>query len=281
MKALIAMICIGFLLLGFSDNKNIKKKEKVPPGTVRLNDNLFIDKNEVANIHWREFMYWLESKKDSIGFENSKIDSMVWINVEGHGDYSSYYFRHPMFNYRPVVGVDYEQAVAFCNWRSDRVNELYSLKPEMNPFPNKKYRYRLPTKFEWELAASGKLSVDTFPFGAISTMVKRKSYEIQLPFFIRKKENQYYSFRCNYSDLITNPKNMKDDLIAINDSYSPNSYNLYHMIGNVSEMVSSKGIAKGGNFLLPLDSCKIKMEQHYTKPEVWLGFRCVCEIIKE
>jgi len=47
----------------------------------------------------------------------------------------------------------------------------------------------------------------------------------------------------------------------------------------MSEMVSTKGIAKGGNFLLPLDSCKINMEQHYTKPEAWLGFRCVCEIV--
>ncbi len=34
-----------------------------------------------------------------------------------------YYFRHPSYNYYPVVGVTWRQAHDFCLWRSDRVNE--------------------------------------------------------------------------------------------------------------------------------------------------------------
>jgi formylglycine-generating enzyme required for sulfatase activity len=63
-------------------------------------------------------------------------------------------------------------------------------------------------------------------------------------------------------------------------SFFPNSYHLYNMIGNVAEMVSEKGIAKGGSFANTLEECKIINNQYYTKPERWLGFRCVAVIVK-
>jgi gliding motility-associated lipoprotein GldJ len=33
------------------------------------------------------------------------------------------YFRHPAYQWYPVVGIDYNQANDFCSWRTDRVNE--------------------------------------------------------------------------------------------------------------------------------------------------------------
>ena len=144
------------------------------------------------------------------------------------------------------------------------MNELYEKNPKLNPFPNKKYRYRLPTEGEWETAACGKLDVVQFPFGYTS--------------MIDKKGRQMANFKI---DTVTNQRRYWLMLFSTLPivTYYQNNNGCYNMIGNVSEMVSTKDIAKGGNFLLPLDSYQIKMEQHYTKPEAWLGFRCVCEIV--
>ena len=52
------------------------------------------------------------------------------------------------------------------------------------------------------------------------------------------------------------------------------------MVGNVAEMISEKGIAKGGSFVVKLDSCKITIDKFYDTTQMWLGFRCVAVKIK-
>src|SRR5258708_4342360 len=60
-------------------------------------------------------------------------------------------------------------------------------------------------------------------------------------------------------------------------SFFANQYGLYCMQGNISEMTSEQGVAIGGNYLLPATEAHFNSKQEYTKPEVWLGFRCVAE----
>ena len=54
----------------------------------------------------------------------SKPDTLVWRSELAYNEpYVEYYFRHPSYNFYPVVGVNWKQAHDFCVWRTDRVNQ--------------------------------------------------------------------------------------------------------------------------------------------------------------
>ena len=51
-------------------------------------------------------------------------DTLVWRDKLGLNEtYVENYLRHPAFSFYPVVGVSWEQAMRYCSWRTDRVNE--------------------------------------------------------------------------------------------------------------------------------------------------------------
>lgn len=105
------------------------------PRRVTVN-SFYIDKSEVANIHYREYMYWLNTVFDGdeyAAIRNAALpDTLVWRSELANNEpLVEYYFRHPSYNYYPVVGVTWRQANDFCVWRSDRVNELELIKKGM------------------------------------------------------------------------------------------------------------------------------------------------------
>jgi formylglycine-generating enzyme len=102
---------------------------------------------------------------------------------------------------QPVVGVTWEDAVAFANWVSQLTGE----------------KYRLPSEAEWEAAARGGLVGHSFPWG------------IQPP-------DQGQHFWANY-----NPNPYDKDGFAYSapvGSFPANGYGLYDMSGNVAEWCS-------------------------------------------
>lgn len=99
------------------------------PRRVSVN-SFYIDRTEVANVHYREYLHWLTKVFDPSDPANQKIieaalpDTLVWRSELSYNEpYVELYFRHPAFNDYPVVGVSWRQAHDFCLWRSDRVNE--------------------------------------------------------------------------------------------------------------------------------------------------------------
>ena len=101
------------------DWNNTPKRITVP--------SFFIDETEVANVHYREYIYWLENtfSSDSAVLAKALPDTLVWREELAYNEpFVEYYFRHPSYNYYPVVGVSWLQAHDFCIWRTDRVNEL-------------------------------------------------------------------------------------------------------------------------------------------------------------
>ncbi len=105
------------------DWNNVPRRISVP--------SFYMDKTEVSNLMYREYIFWLNRVFDpSADPNNQKIldgalpDTLVWRSELSYNEpLVEYYFRHPGFNNYPVVGVSWKQAHDFCVWRSDRVNE--------------------------------------------------------------------------------------------------------------------------------------------------------------
>ena len=135
----------------------------VPAGAFRMGDNFgegdarerpvhrvtldafYIAKFEVTNAQWRRFrddpgydqpQYWPDGRvvpKDQIPY---------WNQPQNHGGGT------PNSDVYPVLGVNWDGAVAYCRWLSAKTGR----------------QYRLPTEAEWEKAARG-TDQRRFPWG--------------------------------------------------------------------------------------------------------------------
>jgi gliding motility-associated lipoprotein GldK len=161
------------------------------------------------------------SRSDVIRKEAIKVypDTTVWIrdfeysyNEPMHNDY----FWHQAYGNYPVVGVSWEQAKAFCQWRTLYKNSFQKTKGKepVNSF-------RLPSEAEWEYAARGGLSGATFPWGGPYT------------------KNDRGCFMANFKPLRGNYVADQALYTVEADAYEPNDYNLYNMSGNVAEWTMS------------------------------------------
>jgi hypothetical protein len=249
----------------FFSVKNVSTpKITAPPGTVVLKDSLFIDRTEISNAAWKEFTdNWILGKEDDTALYKKMLpDSTVWLSLKMDGKRYMYeYFNGNNFNNYPVVGITYEQAVAFCEWRTERVNEMLE---RSNNATFRRVEFRLPTEAEWELAAQGKLDSAKYPYG-------------QEP-YIKMKGEEYKVFNCYYPEI--DSASWTQGKVATVDYSQPNQYGISNMIANVAEMLAEKGLAKGGHYDMPLKYCTVKEKMAYDRPNRWLGFRCVCIVEK-
>ena len=88
--------------------------------------SFYMDQYEISNVNWREYLHWMKQVFHNTPelIERCYPDTLVWREELAYNEpYLAYYFSHVAYNYYPVVGVSWEQAVAYCLWRSDRVNE--------------------------------------------------------------------------------------------------------------------------------------------------------------
>jgi len=138
MRNIIVLMGLCFLLgiEGFGNNI-------IPPGTVLLDKKtgIYIDNAEITILAWMEYLYWLKQQKGekSEDYISALPDSVTCEKLFG----AVRYFQHPKFRNYPLVGITYEQASAYCQWRSDRVNELLK---------GCEVVYSLPDEHDYQLA---------------------------------------------------------------------------------------------------------------------------------
>ena len=121
--------------------------------------SFYMDKYEITTLNWNEYLHWLEVVFGAVAPElvdRARPDRTVWREDLAYNDpYEDNYFDHPAFSFYPIVGITWEQAMAYCQWRTDRVNELalvnagaIAVPPfaELQPTDDEAY------KDEWETA---------------------------------------------------------------------------------------------------------------------------------
>lgn len=127
----------------------------------------FMDDTEITNNEYRQFTEELTGAEAEIptGYSVADLlpDTTVWVNdfVHHMGDpLVTYYWSHPAFDDYPVVGVDWEAAKYFCDWRTRHLND-YRQEYGQPVMPN----FRLPSEAEWEYAARGGRDMAKYPWG--------------------------------------------------------------------------------------------------------------------
>ena len=127
------------------------------------------------------------------------------------------YFWHPAYEEYPVVGVSWNQAKAFCNWRTKKKNDYLSWVGAGVKVPD----FRLPTEAEWEFAARGGIENGKYPWGGP---------------YVTDSEGYYLAnFKPKRNNFAADGFTFTVEAF----SYEANDYGLYNMAGNVSEWTST------------------------------------------
>ncbi len=212
-------------------------------------------------------------------------DTTCWVNDFPNAMnevYMRHYFANAAYNDYPVVGVTWEQANAFCAWRTD-----YLLKG-LGGVAKYIQRYRLPTEAEWEFAARGKDGTE-FPWDNKDVKDGRGCF--------------YANFKPDNGDY-TQDGNLITSRVG---NYSTNSNGLYDMAGNVAEWTSTIYTEAGINAMNDInpqlsynaakeDPYRLKVKsvrggswkdpesyirsawrsyEYQNQPRSYIGFRCV------
>ena len=116
----------GTFTMGRVEEDFIKDWNNIPQQTSV--SSFYLDENEVTNVDYREYLYWLRRVFDYDYYPeiytSALPDTLSWRSqLEQNDKMVEYYFRHPAYNFYPVVGVSWQQAMKYCSWRTDRVNE--------------------------------------------------------------------------------------------------------------------------------------------------------------
>ncbi len=292
---------MNFIYEWFDHTEAAKRGNRLNPQDRILNTDLTVDANQVIMIS-KDTAYINEEGKpvnetivrplsSLYDFFHTKIvniypDTTVWVNDFNNAynePYMRMYFSHPGYSDYPVVGVTWEQATAYCEWRT----KFFRMGQDKNG--REIENFRLPTEAEFEYAARNGRTENKYPWDLNGTMDSKDCFMANF----KPGEGNY-----------TKDGSLIPSRVA---SFSPNRYGIYDLAGNVSEWTSTaynETGAKGMNDINPqykYDAAKedpyaakkkvvkggswkdighniradLRDSEFQNQPRSYIGFRCV------
>ncbi len=196
-------------------NKFDVAKGRYPENATSRVDSFWVDEN--GYIRDSTIVRPLREPKDLLTNKIISIypDTMVWIRdfqFAFNDPMLVGYFAFTGYADYPVVGVTWEQAHAFCHWRTNYFGSANDVDFQA---------YRLPTEAEWEYAARGGRKMAMYPWGGNYARDAKGCFLAN-----------FKPYRGAYND-DTGTMTMK---VA---QFRPNDFGLFDMAGNVAEWTSS------------------------------------------
>ena len=279
-------LLIAFPLLLMLTSFKAKKPENhfdLDKEAAPLSQGVWFSRFEITNLEYKDFLLYLVSTGQRDKVPDYAPDVNVWIRDFAFNDpYATYYFAHPAFDDYPVVGISYEAAVAFCEWKTIHHQEVLNVSQKGGE-PGRKlitrYRFRLPTSEEWELAAQGD---GTGPRVYAGGWYYPRDAKGRFVFNHKIGKGDYAGFAGPADGKHNGVNDFEGYMItAPVKSFYPDDLGLYNLAGNVAEMVAQEGIARGGSWAHLAGDCEIGSTLAYIEPECWLGFRWVVDVLEE
>lgn len=255
-------------------NVNGQKSPLKIYGTQPINDSTCMKSTEVTIKEWVEFIVNNQFEQTLFPIKSglSETASLIFDNLKNEKGKKYFSFNKQstyLYNYFPIIsakptselkalfkldttefdlnipitGIEFEQAVKFCEWKENILNRRQSVKIKLSLPTIENYKYVIPNK---DSLNEKKCALYNWAFCNCATEVKKnKLAKIQGKSLLRV------------------------------DSYWPSLLGLYNLQGNASEMTSTKGIAIGGSFRQVARESYNDKIQVYKNPEDWLGFRYI------
>jgi hypothetical protein len=282
-----------------SRNVEIKKGYRYfrPPGVTEIAKNLYLDKTEITNMNYREFAYWMGAVygRHSVEYKQILPDTNVWSRFhENYKLYDSIYYRHPLFDDHPCVGVTYEQAKAFAEWRTNRVFQMILVERGLMPLRESKRDsfFTVQRYFEgkyYGMVADTNLIVPVYflPDPTIYKLATKVSDSIFLKKKWKRPKNcsrakeglENYCFEKIFDRTDTFPFGTIPTVPVVFHNCLINGV-VTQLNGNVSELLNDKNFSFGNSFA---DSCSTIQNIYSLDPNevnCYTGFRNACTFKK-
>lgn len=189
-------------------------------------ETFFVFNKEVTNLEYREFAnsvkspsIWPDTNSWNTDFKLAYNDPM-----------RKQYFWNPMYYDYPVVGVSQSQALAYCKWLQDKLNE------QLSQSKNNEYTclVTLPSEMQWQSVFYYSYLKEEKSNGHIAWLLENKllktkdRYNLNFGIDISKEGMGVYDY-------------MKDGgMYPLRENfYKPTKHGIYNLMGNVAEWTLS------------------------------------------